>query len=449
MAEKKIFIRGMHCRSCEILLEDALRAVPNVTSVSVDHRAGTALLGYGASAPSGREIERTVRANGYAVTTEREHLPFVTSDLGTYVHLIFAFGIAFVLYVLATRLHWFGFSLGAGTADASHLGFVALIGLTAGVSTCAALIGGLVLGASARYGALHPDLAFGKKLAPQLWFHTGRVLGFGVFGALLGFFGSRLEASIGLTATLTLLAGLVMLFLGIELTGLFPRLDRTFFTLPKGIARVLGLDTGRARTYSHGGTFLLGALTFFLPCGFTQAMQLAAMATGSALAGALILSVFALGTVPGLLALGGLGTAASGNVKRFSFSLIGVFLVAFGVSNVSNGLRLFGFGLPAPSGSSEAALAPSDGRVQEVRITQDASGYHPDALPALAVGVPTRLIIDSQNSFSCASSFVIPEFGIQKRLTPGENVIEFVPTRKGTIAFSCSMGMYRGALTVN
>jgi plastocyanin domain-containing protein len=81
-------------------------------------------------------------------------------------------------------------------------------------------------------------------------------------------------------------------------------------------------------------------------------------------------------------------------------------------------------------------------------MTQDADGYHPSPLPTLTAGRPVRLIIDSKDSYSCASSFVIPGLGIERRLRPGENVIEFTPARTGAIPFSCSMGMYRGTLEV-
>jgi len=78
----------------------------------------------------------------------------------------------------------------------------------------------------------------------------------------------------------------------------------------------------------------------------------------------------------------------------------------------------------------------------------DADGYHPSTLPELSVGRPVRLIIDSEDTYTCASSFVIPGLGIEKRLKPGENVIEFTPTSSGEIPFSCSIGMYRGAFEV-
>jgi plastocyanin domain-containing protein len=63
-------------------------------------------------------------------------------------------------------------------------------------------------------------------------------------------------------------------------------------------------------------------------------------------------------------------------------------------------------------------------------------------------GKKVRWVITSTNQFSCASSIVVPKYGISKSLKKGENVIEFVPKETGEIPFSCSMGMYRGKFIV-
>ncbi|MDR2416217.1 MAG: sulfite exporter TauE/SafE family protein [Candidatus Peribacteria bacterium] len=39
-------------------------------------------------------------------------------------------------------------------------------------------------------------------------------------------------------------------------------------------------------------------MTFFVPCGFTFAMQLYAMQTGSFLSGGVVMLLFAVGTLP-------------------------------------------------------------------------------------------------------------------------------------------------------
>ena len=55
---------------------------------------------------------------------------------------------------------------------------VFLLGLTAGISTCMALIGGLVLGISTRFAEKHPHLSGKNKFIPHLYFNLGRIIFF-------------------------------------------------------------------------------------------------------------------------------------------------------------------------------------------------------------------------------------------------------------------------------
>jgi len=87
------------------------------------------------------------------------------------------------------------------------------------------------------------------------------------------------------------------------------------------------------------------------------------------------------------------------------------------------------------------------GDVQEVRMTQNNTGYVPNNF-IIQKGIPVRWIINSTSAFSCASSLISPQLGIRTNLNLGENIIEFTPQQTGTITFSCSMGMYSGFFKV-
>ena len=75
----------------------------------------------------------------------------------------------------------------------------------------------------------------------------------------------------------------VMTILGTRLTGLSPRIATWSPTLPMGLGRQLGLGDGASGAYSDARAAGLGAASFFLPCGFTQAVQIYALSTGSPL----------------------------------------------------------------------------------------------------------------------------------------------------------------------
>lgn len=450
MAQKKIFIEGMHCRSCELLLEGDFGQLPGVNRVTANFRKGQAVLTYDGHVPSDTVISAILEKAGYRLGEGAGVLPWFSRSVETYGRLLFGVVGVGLLFLILQSTGWFSLT-STGSVDANRLPLIFLIGLTAGISTCAALVGGLVLAIAARYNALHPELSAREKFIPHFWFQLGRVGGFFVLGILLGVLGDALSGSVVFTAILTLFAGLVMLLLGFQLSGISPRLSRFSFTLPAGLSRLLGFKSGGGQTYSHRGAVTAGVLTFFLPCGFTQAVQLSVVALGDPLLGGIVMAVFALGTMLGLLALGGLASFLEGKGRVLLFPVIAVMLVAFGAWNMVNGLHLFGIDTTiarSQPASAPANSAPMENGVQVVRMTQDARGYHPSPLPVLQAGVPARLIINSVDSYTCASSFVIPEFRIQRQLKPGENIIEFTPKKTGRLPFSCSMGMFRGAFQV-
>ncbi|MBM6861902.1 heavy metal transport/detoxification protein, partial [Clostridium saudiense] len=57
------------------------------------------------------------------------------------------------------------------------------------------------------------------------------------------------------------------------------------------------------------------------------------------------------------------------------------------------------------------------------------------------------LIIDGKTLTSCNNEVIIPSLNIRKKLSRGENIIEFIP-EEGDINFSCWMGMKRGKIKV-
>ena len=327
---------------------------------------------------------------------------------------------------------------------------------TAGVSTCMALVGGLVLGAAARFSAKNPRATGMEKFTPHIYFNLGRIASYFVLGGALGFLGSIFQLSTSVLGMLTVIVGLVMLLLGGQLIDIFPFLKRVSFTLPKGISRALGIKEQSELEYSNTNSAIMGASTFFLPCGFTQAMQLFAMSSGSPLTGALTMGVFALGTAPGLLGVGGLTSVVKGNGAKLFFKTAGVVVILLSLFNITNGLNLLGV-TPEVLGAFTTKAAAGNtvndpnvkmvGGVQEVRMTQASGGYSPNKF-TIRKGIPVKWIITSKDIYTCAASIASQQLNIRKGLQLGENVFEFTPKETGTIRFSCSMGMYTGSFTV-
>jgi plastocyanin domain-containing protein len=86
--------------------------------------------------------------------------------------------------------------------------------------------------------------------------------------------------------------------------------------------------------------------------------------------------------------------------------------------------------------------------VQQVLISVKDSGYVPNKLQVKA-GIPVQLTLQTKNTYTCASSFILKAFNIKVQLGPNDTqTVAFTPTQKGKYPFSCSMGMYTGVLEV-
>jgi sulfite exporter TauE/SafE len=111
----------------------------------------------------------------------------------------------------------------------------------------------------------------GSAWKPQLLFHLGRLGGFFILGGVIGALGSALHLGLTGNLILSIIIGIVMLILGINLLDIIHATKRLQITLPKVFAKH---TVNKAATATHALTpLLIGIGTFFLPCGFTQSMQ--------------------------------------------------------------------------------------------------------------------------------------------------------------------------------
>jgi len=448
-------VAGMTCRTCEIRIQRYVGHLPGVERVEASAVHGRVVVETSSPVPSSA-IAKAISMAGYEVGRnawlERDPLVWLTAAGGIVLVAVLA------ILVGATGVA----DLAGRTAslDQGGLAVALLLGLAAGVSTCMALVGGLVLALSAAFAAQRAiatgdgDADHGgiARMRPALAFVAGRVAGYALLGALLGAIGASVTMPAPVTAILMIAVAVVMTLLGARLTGLSPRIAGWSPTLPLGIGRRLGLGDGATGGYSDARAAGLGAASFFLPCGFTQAVQIYALSTGSPVLAGAILATFAIGTAPGLLAVAGLPVVVPTRARPTLLRLLGVVVLGFALVNAGAGLRLAGITLPTlGAGTAVAADAPAaippGAAAQTLRTTQLADGYRPGRASIYA-GVPTRWVIDSKTTNSCAASIVVPSLGISARLHLGANTIDLPALPAGTVAYSCAMGMYGGTITV-
>lgn len=319
-------VAGTHCPSCKIFIEDTLNEQSGIERTRVDLKNETVSIATSLSESPvtlAEMLTEKIARNGYVLSLEKEK---VNTDTGL-IWQALPIGLAFLALFFIVQKSGV-LNVGFGGAATPVTGFI--IGLVASVSSCLAVVGGLVLSLSATVS--QDDVS---DVRPMLLFHAGRLLSFAVLGGVLGAIGGAIGISFTLTAMLGIVASVVMIVLGLNLVGMF---QKNMLALPASV-----FNTFRKVEHTTFAPFLIGVGTFFLPCGFTQAMQIAALSSGSFLSGLLIMTAFALGTLP-MLALLSFGSAsfAHSRYAPLFFKSAGVVVIGLGVFALLSGLAGLG-----------------------------------------------------------------------------------------------------------
>lgn len=325
-----LHVKGMHCAACVLLIEDKLKVAPGVMSAKVSLTKQEVQITVDSSETAETLASRltpAVLAHGYNLSHEAWPVDRKMSEF------IYALPLAALILAGFIALQKAGLVNLINTSEVSY-STALLIGLIASTSSCLAIVGGLVLSLSAATAKA------GGRAKSQVLFHAGRLLGFFILGGFLGLLGSSFKMSFTAATALGFVVAVVMVLLGLNLLEVFHFTKKLQFRLPKIFAR------GALRGSSLSGAFgavLVGVLTFFLPCGFTQSMQLYALATGNFFSGALIMLTFALGTLPVLALLS--FSSFSLNQKSWRgvfYKTAGLVVVALALINLLHSLAIVG-----------------------------------------------------------------------------------------------------------
>ena len=103
--------------------------------------------------------------------------------------------------------------------------------------------------------------------------------------------------------------------------------------------------------------------------------------------------------------------------------------------------------LQNPLNQSVPVAARQTKGVQKATITVSNGAYAPASVTVKA-GKPVELTFVKGENAGCGSTVVFPGLKISKELTAQKTVFAFTPKKVGQLAFTCSMGMYRGSVAV-
>jgi len=320
-------VTGMTCSGCEFKVENKLLAVAGVLKVKANYVNNQVDVAFDPSITNQFSITHGIEELGYEVSeieavNQKQSVPSRSKGailiVGMFILTIV--GLIFLMVTLDPDLR--RPSPGAGYGVLFLFGLLSPLFCTVAwsinISVCTSY-------QSERQGTF-------SKLRPSLLFNLGRVIAITTFGAILGSLGSVIGFAPTANAVVSLIAGVLLVIIGLNMLNLFPALRRLVPRLPK----VLGNQADKKM--SESGPFIVGLLSVFIPCGPLQAMQLYALGTGSVASGALAMFLYAVGTLPLMVGFGAVSSVMSEKVRRGVLKFGAVLVIIMGVGMLMGAL---------------------------------------------------------------------------------------------------------------
>ena len=449
MQKHTYYVKGMHCASCEILIEKELLSFSGVEFADAALANGQVNIGFNHDRPGLERLNELFRKNGYVFS---DH-PFPKESSDWSRPILWA-GLIITIFILVIKL---GLASFVSVNSQSSLGVFFIFGLLAGISGCAALIGGLILSLSKQWLEMYSSNAnLTVKMIPHTLFNVGRIISYALLGLALGFLGERIQFSPIITTIIVLAVSGIMLVLALQMMGV-KEFNQWRVALPKSLTAQIYAGEKKSGWFYP---LLIGFLTVLLPCGFTIIAEGAAVLSGSPWRGLLIMLFFVLGTMFPLLAIGASSVKLGGNQKSSEIflrtaGLLIIFFIVFNL-NIQFGLVRYlsnfisNIGTVENSGNqSYNNVLPPEGQIQVIKsIYSDTTGLSPSSFN-VKVGKPVRLEIEVKDDvYGCMSTILIPGLWDQPELMrKGKTVVmEFTVRRSGTFPITCAMGVSWGAI---
>ncbi len=466
MAKKTYFIQGMHCSACESFIHKTVRNLKGVKRVDVSLTRSQIVIETESNQtiPTLFKLNQLFNKDGYFFFEKKQNQsqkPGSKNIIGVLVIFLIIVLIFFTFNgsELLSRFY---------VDSSSNLPAFFLFGIAAGLSSCAALVGGLLLSVQESWIDDKENKGNGRFF-PFLLFNASRLITFAILGGLLGALGGIFQLSFKASAVLTIFITILMFIIGMQMLGV-----RVFQKISLNYSgRFINSVTTGDKIKSRWMPIVFGAITFFVPCGFTLIAQTQALESASFFRGLSVLTAFALGTLPVLLLISFSSLKFHKDPKfSNSFRLLSGLLIIFfalftlnsqlGILELPNfgGSKAFAQNVSIPSVEVDSQIIQPNSQIElsEMQVTPTESQsespsiqlmqmevkgfeYFPKTI-TIKAGLPTKFEIIDNGSIGCARAVyargIYPDVIL---LEPGVNSVEFVAPAAGTYQVSCSMWM--------
>lgn len=442
MPKQTFYIKGIHCASCELLIERKLKEIDGVSHADVSLKTKALEIDSNRNFSVGK-LNKLFTGTEYSFLATKP----VTEKTSDSSFTILAAAVIVGMVFVAAKL---GLLSAVSISTSSSLYLIFIFGLIAGFSSCAALIGGLVLSLAEKWNeAYSKSDSFVEKITPHLLFNLGRLLSFALLGAFLGVIGQKVKISGAFTSGLIIIVSIFMIVLALQMLGV-TYFDRFKLTLPKKLTRKVADDKKFSGVLAP---FFTGFLTFLLPCGFTLIAEGVAILSGSALRASFVMLAFVLGTTIPLLLIGLFSVKLMNNkeVSKKFLKVAGLIVIFFALYNINMQLGITAVISATRNSSQYSSKIPSNAQIQLIKtVYTSANDISPRSF-TVSVNKPVRFEVDVRdNGYGCMSTImVLGLYNQSQLLRKGQTIVmEFTPTSVGTYQITCAMGVPRGVIIV-
>lgn len=423
MKKRYMQIDGIFCDHCKAVLTAALLQEPEIQSVKI--RNDTAYISCNGGPNYAGWIQRV---NDLGYYTKRDYIrekPVKGIRLSEFVWILLLLLLA--AHGLQCAFGYNIFNVIPSIDSSITYGMLIVTGLFTSIH-CISMCGAINLTATFQD-------KYRNFLQPLLY-NAGRLLSYTLIGCAVGALGSVLRISEKLSGVIILLAAIFMLLMALRMLGIldFP-----------------SVKCAPQKAAATKNAFLIGILNGFMPCGPLQAMQLYALSTGSAWLGGLSMFLFGLGTVPLMLSMGMLVHVLKGKWRARINKVASVLILVLAITMLNRGLLAVGLDVsdllsPGKDYDQYIAATREDG-YQTVEATLDYSSYG-DILVQKDIPVRFHIYVEPDRLTGCNNEVLLHDFGLDCKLVPGDNVIEFTPTETGNYTYTCWMHMISNSIKV-
>jgi len=337
---KKFKAKGMHCTSCETLIERAASKIEGISNIKADYSTETVKVTFDSDKTNISEISKAVEEKGYECSL------FGTEKKGDLEHYNIngkVFGIIFgIIGLLVIGYFGFRFIEGIQLPEISQnmgYGLLLVVGLLTGFH-CVSMCGGFVVS----YTTKHTQEGT-KAHKSHFAYGLGKIISYTVIGAGFGLLGSIITFTPLMRGIAGIIAGLFLVIFGLNMLNVFPWLRRIRLKTPSFVSKFVGKESQK-----HSSPLVIGLLNgLMIACGPLQAIYIMAAGTGSMIEGAKLLFVFGLGTLPVMLGFGFITSFISKKATHKILKASGAIVILLGLIMLNRGLALTGTGFDANS----------------------------------------------------------------------------------------------------